>query len=64
MSIYVNGVNMPKNDETLILKIDSSGNVEKIVTKKIAKAKASTVGYAKPNAVQRDEHGAIITEVL
>lgn len=64
MSIYVNGVSMPKNGETLILKIDSSGNVEKIVSKNLVRAKASAVGYAKPDNVQRDEHGAIITEVL
>ena len=69
MSIKITGVTMPKKGETLILEIASNGNVKAQSIKKPSGIKASAIVETAPAApanggVQRDENGAIITEIL
>ena len=68
MSIKITGINMPKKGETLVLEITSNGSVKAQSIKKLSgvKAKASALAENVPEngGVQRDENGAIITEIL
>lgn len=69
MSIKITGVTMPKKGETLILEIASNGNVKVQSIKRPAGIKASAIVDNVPatpanGGVQRDENGAIITEIL
>ena len=66
MSIKITGVTMPKKGETLVLEIASNGNVKAQSIKKPAGVKASAIVDNVPanGGVQRDENGAIITEIL
>lgn len=69
MSIKITGVTMPKKGETLILEIASNGTVKAQSIKRPAGIKASAIVDNAPAApanggVQRDENGAIITEIL
>ncbi len=66
MSIKITGVTMPKKGETLILEIASNGNVKAQSIKRPSNVKASALAENVPanGGVQRDENGAIITEIL
>lgn len=69
MSIKITGINMPKKGETLVLEIASNGSVKAQSIKHPSGVKASAIGETAPAApanggVQRDENGAIITEIL
>jgi len=69
MSIKITGVTMPKNGETLVLEIASNGTVKAQSIKKPGGIRATALVDSKPAApanggVQRDENGAILTEIL
>ena len=69
MSIKITGIDMPKKGETLVLEITSNGSVKVQSIKRPAGVKASAIVETAPavptnGGVQRDENGAIITEIL